>query len=162
MIDLEKAITSLAANDVDYVIVGGVAISLHSSGYITQDLDFCYSRTKANIHRLFTALASFDPMPRNWQKGLPFIFDESTLRNGTNFTFDTSIGAIDLLGEVKGIGSYPEALANSVVYNIYGTQVNAFNLDALIVSKTAAGRPKDHLVLPELLALREALDPTEE
>ncbi len=28
MIDLEKAITSLAANDVDYVIVGDVALSL--------------------------------------------------------------------------------------------------------------------------------------
>lgn len=162
MIDLEKAITTLAANNVDYVIVGGVAISLHSSGYITQDLDFCYSRSKENIHRLFTALAPFDPMPRSWPEGLPFIFDESTLRNGTNFTFDTSIGAIDLLGEVKGIGSYPDALANSLVYTIYGTPVNAFDLNALIVSKTAADRPKDHLVLPELLALREALDPSEE
>src|SRR5258708_23358425 len=97
MIDIEKAITSLAANNVDYVIVGGVAISLHSSGYITQDLDFCYSRSKDNIHRLFTALAPYDPMPRNWPEGLPFVFDESTLRNGTDFTFDTLIGAIDLL-----------------------------------------------------------------
>ena len=101
-------------------------------------------------------------MPRNWPVGLPFIFDESTLRNGTNFTFESSIGAIDLLGEVKGIGGYTEALANSVIFTIYGTKVNAFNLDALIVSKTAADRPKDHLVLPELLALKEALDPNEE
>ena len=162
MIDLEKAITALAANNVDYVIVGGVAISLHSSGYITQDLDFCYSRSKENIHRLYTALAPFDPMPRKWPEGLPFIFDESTLRNGTNFTFDTSIGAIDLLGEVEGIGSYPDALTRSVTYEIYGTQVKAFDLDALIASKTTADRPKDHLVLPELLALKEALDPTEE
>lgn len=162
MVDLEKAITSLAAHYVDYVIVGGVAISLHSSGYVTRDLDFCYSRGKENIRRLFNALSPFDPMPRNWPEGLPFIFDESTLRNGTNFTFDTSIGAIDLLGEVKGIGSYPDALANSVVFYIYDTEVRAFDLDALIVSKTAADRPKDHLVLPELLALKEALDPTEE
>ena len=162
MIDLEKAITSLAANCVDYVIIGGVAISLHSSGYITQDLDLCYSRSKENIHRLFIALVQFDPKPRNWPEALPFIFDESTLRNGTNFTFDTSIGAIDLLGEVKGIGTYPEALANSVVYEIYGANVNAFDLNALIASKTAADRPKDHLVLPELFALREALDPNEE
>lgn len=162
MIDLEKAITSLAANSVDYVIVGGVAISLHSSGYITQDLDFCYSRSKENIHRLYTALAPFEPMPRDWSTALPFIFDESTLRNGTNFTFDTSIGAIDLLGEVKGIGDYADALSNSLEYSIYGAKVKAFDLDALIVSKTAADRPKDHLVLPELLALREALDPNEE
>lgn len=162
MIDLENAITSLGANDVEYVIVGGVAISLHSSGYITQDLDFCYSRSRDNIRKLYTALAPFNPMPRNWPDGLPFIFDQSTLRNGTNFTFDTTIGAIDLLGEVKGIGDYSDALSSSLEYTIYGCKVLAFDLDALIVSKTAADRPKDHLVLPELIALREALDPNEE
>ncbi|HLA94455.1 MAG TPA: hypothetical protein VK612_01955 [Pyrinomonadaceae bacterium] len=162
MIDLEKAITSLADNNVEYVVVGGVAITLHASGYITQDLDFCYLRTRENIHHLVTALNPFDPMPRNWPDGLPFIFDESTLMNGTNFTFDTSIGAIDLLGEVKGIGNYTDALANSVTYQIYGLEVRAFTLEALIISKTAADRPKDHLVLPELLALKEALDPNEE
>lgn len=162
MIDLEKAITSLAANDVAYVIVGGVAIALHSTGYITRDLDFCYSREKANVQRLVAALAPFHPRPRNWPEGLPFVFDETTIRNGTNFTFGTSIGDIDLLGEVKGIGDYKHALAHAVEYEIYGVSVKAFTLDALIQSKTAADRPKDHLVLPELLALKEALDPNEE
>jgi hypothetical protein len=162
VIDLEKAITSLAAHDVEYVIVGGVAITLHSSGYITRDLDFCYSRTKANIARLVAALAPFKPSLRNWPEDLPFIFDESTIRSGTNFTFDTFIGSIDLLGEVKGIGDYAAALENSVSFRIYGCEIRALTLDALIKSKTAADRPKDHLVLPELYALREALDPREE
>ena len=162
MVDLEKAITSLTNNNVDYVIIGGVAITLHSSGYITRDLDFCYSREKSNISRLYAALAPFDPVPRNWPEGLRFIFDESSLRSGTNFTFETSIGDIDLLGEVKGIGDYKDALTNSISYDLFGVTVRAFTLDALIVSKTAADRPKDHLVLPELIALKEALDPNEE
>lgn len=162
MIDLEKAIVSLATNEVEFVIVGGVAISLHASGYVTLDLDFCYSRSKTNITRLYNALVPFEPRPRNWPEGLPFIFDETALRNGTNFTFDTTIGAIDLLGEVKGVGGYPEALENSVTYSIFGVEVRALSLDALIAAKTAADRPKDHLVLPELYALREALDPNEE
>ena len=50
MVNLEKAIRSLSANDVAYVVVGGVAIKLHSSGYVTQDIDFCYSRDKTK-HR---------------------------------------------------------------------------------------------------------------
>ena len=162
MIDLEKAIASLSSQKVDYVIVGGVAITLHSSGYITRDLDFCYSREKTNINRLVIALTPFHPMPRNWPDGLPFIFDESSLSSGTNFTFETSIGDIDLLGAVKGLGDYPEVLLKSVTYQIYGVEVKALTLDALIESKTAADRPKDHLVLPELLALKEALDPNEE
>lgn len=162
MIDLEKAITALARNKVDYVIVGGVAITLHSSAYITRDLDFCYSRKNENLTRLVKALSPFSPRLRDFPKDLPYIFDETTLRNGTNFTFETTIGDIDLLGEVKGIGDYTAAVEQSVIYEIYRTQIKALTLDALIVAKTAADRPKDHLVLPELYALREALDPNEE
>lgn len=162
MVDLEQPIRSLVEHKVEFVIVGGVAISLHSSGYITNDLDLCFSRSRANIKRLVTALAPFNPRPRGFSGDLPFHFDESTLNNGPNFTFETSIGDIDLLGEVKGIGDYADALAQSVVYEIYDSEVNTLDLTALIVSKTAANRPKDHLVLPELYAVREALDPDEE
>lgn len=38
MIELEKALTSLVDNEVEFVIVGGVAITLHSSAYITRAL----------------------------------------------------------------------------------------------------------------------------
>lgn len=162
MIDLKKAFTSLADHGVEYVVVGGVAINLHSSAYITRDLDFCYSRTNENLTRIVQAFGPFQPRPRGLDPNLPSFFDISTLRNGTNFTFETSIGEIDMLGEVKGIGDYPAVLERSVVFQIYGCDVRALTLDALIVAKTAADRPKDHLVLPELHALREALDPNEE
>jgi hypothetical protein len=49
-----------------------------------------------------------------------------------------------------------------VVFEIYGKSVKVLSLDALIDAKTAANRPRDHLVLPELRALSEALDPNEE
>ena len=162
MIDLKQAFTSLADHAVEYVVVGGVAINLHSSAYITRDLDFCYSRTIENLNRLVKALEPFQPRPRGFDPNLPFYFDLSTLRNGTNFTFETSLGEIDMLGEVKGIGDYSAVLERSVVYQIYGCEVRALSLDGLILAKTAADRPKDHLVLPELYALREALDPNEE
>jgi predicted nucleotidyltransferase len=162
VINLKAAITSLAENDVEFVIVGGVAISLHSSAYITVDLDLCYSRSRENIRRLVSALSPFNPRPRNWPDGLPFFFDASAIANGTNFTFETDVGDIDLLGEVKGLGTYHDALTRCVTYEIYGCRVMALDLGALIDSKTAADRPKDHLVLPELLALREALDPDEQ
>ena len=42
---------------------------------------------------------------------LPFIWDESTLRNGSLFTLTTGLGEIDLLGEVLGLGSYAEVKA---------------------------------------------------
>ncbi len=46
MIDIEKAIGAMASNDVDFVIIGGVALSIHASAYVTFDINFAYSRTK--------------------------------------------------------------------------------------------------------------------
>ncbi len=162
MIELKEAVTALVDNDVEFVLIGGVAITLHSSAYVTQDLDFCYSRTSANLVRLCAALQQFKPRARGLPAELPFIFDESTLRNGTNFTFSTTIGDIDLLAEVAGVGDYTVAKDKSVDFTIYDRIVKVLDLDALIASKQAANRTKDQLVLPELLALREALDPNSE
>jgi predicted nucleotidyltransferase len=94
-------------------------------------------------------------------EGLPFIWDEGTLRQGTNFTLSTDLGDIDLLEEVKGIGIYDDALSSSIVVRLFGNDVKVLSLKALIESKRAAGRPKDFLVLPELEAML-ALDETSE
>ncbi|MGQ0541939.1 MAG: hypothetical protein ACT4O9_08840 [Blastocatellia bacterium] len=162
MIELKEAITALVDNDVKFVLIGGVAITLHSSAYVTEDLDFCYSRTNTNLGRIAAALGKFKPRARGLPDELPFIFDEGTLRNGTNFTFSTTIGDIDLLAEVAGVGDYAVAKEKSVDFTIYERVVKVLDLDALIASKQAANRPKDQLALPELLALREALDPNSE
>ena len=162
MVKLEPAIQSLADNGVDFVIVGGVAIRIHSSAYVTLDLDFCYSRTKGNLSKIVSALSQFNPRPRNFPRELPYFFDERSLQNATNFTFETDIGDIDLLGEVAGVGNYSEVEKSSVIFELYEREVRVLSIDALIAAKRAAGRTKDLLVLPELEALREVLGDEEE
>jgi hypothetical protein len=61
-------------------------------------------------------------------------------------------------GEVAGVGDYAAALAASEQVELFGATFDVLTLDALIASKSAAGRPKDLLVLPELEALREAAE----
>jgi len=155
MIKLRQTIELLAAHEVEFVIVGGVAMSLHGSSSVTFDLDVCYARSSENLQRLVAALAPHHPRPRDLPEELPFVWDVSTLRNGMNFTLSTDLGDVDLLGEVKGVGSYDDARGASVLMQLYGCECRVFTLDALIASKRAAGRPKDLLVLPELEALRE-------
>ncbi len=157
MVKIETVIKALSSANVEYVIVGGVAVKAHSSGYVTYDFDFCYSRSDKNLGFIVTALEKYNPRPRNFSPELPFIFDKSTLRNATNFTFETSIGDIDLLGELSGIGDFQDVLTNSENFSLYGFEVKILTLDGLIKSKSAAGRAKDLLVLPELEALREAM-----
>jgi hypothetical protein len=156
LIDYEKALLALASAGVRLVIVGGVAVTIHGSSYVTFDLDFCYARDPENLSRLARALGSHSPRLRGAPEGLPFRLDERTLKAGVNFTLATDLGDIDLLGEVAGVGDYAAALAESEEVELFGATFRVLNLDALIASKRAAGRPKDLMVLPELEALREA------
>jgi hypothetical protein len=156
-----EAIKTLAQNNVAFVIIGGVAITSHGSSYITKDLDFCYKRTRENLQNIVSALSPFNPKPRDFPENLPYIFDESTLLNATNFTFQTDIGDIDLLGEVAGVGNYEAVENESVIMELFDFDVKVLSLNGLIKAKRAAGRPKDLLVLPELEALKELLEEEE-
>ena len=162
MIQLEPILKSLTELKVEFVVVGGVAITAHGSAYLTQDLDFCYSRTSENLKKLVEALSKFSPRFRGFPEDLPFVFDISTLRNGTNFTFVTNVGNVDLLWEIAGVGNYEDVLKSSEIKVLFGLPIKVLSIDGLIKAKTAAGRTKDLLVLPELEALREALSDEED
>ncbi len=162
MVEFELAIKALTGNDVSFVIVGGVAISVHSTGYVTKDLDFCYLRTTENLKKIVSAFSPFNPRLRGFPEDLPFVWDERTLQNGTNFTLKTTIGDIDLLGEVAGVGDYRAVKKESIIARLFDSDVCVLTLGGLIKAKRAAGRTKDLLVLPELEALRELLSETDE
>ena len=162
MVEFKPALKALTKENVDFVVVDGLAISAHSSGYITTVLDFRYLRTRENMKKIVEALAPFAPRFRGFPEELPFVWDERTLQSGTNFTLVTSIGDIDLLGEVAGIGDFEAVKKDSVVDTLYGCEVRILTIKGLIKVKRAAGRTKDLLVLPELEALQELLAETEE
>jgi hypothetical protein len=156
MIDVEKAIIAMASNAVDVVLIGGVALNLHSSAYVTYDIDFCYSRKRENLDRLASALRPFKPRLRNFPPELPFILDAGTLVNGTVFTLETLIGDIDLLAEVPGIGDFDNVLAESEEFELFGHSLNVLSIEGLLKAKTAAGREKDIPGIRQLEALLEA------
>jgi hypothetical protein len=114
MLDIEGILRQLTTEQVEFVLIGGQAMIAHGSAYITKDVDICYSRTVRNISRLAAALESIHPHLRGVPKGLPFRFDAATIQAGLNFTLDTDLGAIDVLGEVSGIGGYDQALSLDV------------------------------------------------
>jgi hypothetical protein len=85
--------------------------------------------------------------------GLPFRWDAETVRRGVNFTLTTSIGDLDLLGEIVGGGGYADLLPHSIIVNLSGTDDRCLGLPRWIHVKRAAGRPKDLEAIDELEAI---------
>ena len=73
--------------------------------------------------------------------------------NGLNFTLTTSLGDLDLLGEVVGGGGYRDLLRHTFDVEGFGVTFKCVDLSTLIKLKRAAGRPKDLEALAELQAL---------
>ncbi|HXJ22612.1 MAG TPA: nucleotidyltransferase [Polyangia bacterium] len=134
-------------------MIGGLAAQAHGSARITQDTDFLYRRTPENIERLTRALAPFQPYLRGAPPGLPFRFDAATVRRGLNFTLTTTLGDIDVLGEVTGVGGYEAVWPHARSLPVFGHDALVIDLPWLIRSKRAAGRPKDLEAIAELEAL---------
>jgi len=153
--DFDGIIRHFCSEGVEFVIIGGLAATLHGSAYITTDVDFCYNRSLQNLDRLARALTAIHATLRGAPPDLPFRPDASTLKAGLNFTFVTDMGDIDIFGEVSGLGPFSEVVKEAEEVSLFGFPVRILTLDGLIRAKRAAGRRKDLTIVPELEALRE-------
>lgn len=158
MTDFAGLLQLLVDSGVEFVVVGGFAASTHGSSRFTSDLDVVYRRTPENMAKIVKALAPFDPQLRGAPPGVPFIWDERTLKMGLNFTLVTNIGWIDLLGEITGCGDYKAVLADSEFFRLFDRDVRCLSLRPLIHAKRAAGRKKDAEAIAELELLLSERD----
>jgi predicted nucleotidyltransferase len=161
MINLRELLGTLARHRVEFIVVGGVAATMHGSARVTKDLDVVYARDEVNLGRLAAALRGRHPYPRGAPPGLPFTCDPDTLRGGLNFTLKTDLGDLDLLGEIPGGGAYEDLLPHAIEVEAYGIQCRCLDLETLIRVKRAAGRPRDLEAIAELYVIREERDKTE-
>src|SRR5436305_914402 len=117
---LERISEILIAEGVEFIVVGGQAEWLMGSSRPTFDVDICYRRTSENLSRLAKALQKIKPSLRNAPPDLPFQIDDRSLALGCNFTFDTPLGDLDLLGYLEPLGDF-EAIAPGAETILIGT-----------------------------------------
>lgn len=155
MTQFGRLLQALIDGRVEFIIVGGLAATIHGSSRVTQDIDIVYRRSDENIARLVAALGPYKPYVRGAPANLPFEWSVDTVRSGLNFTLVSTIGWVDLLGEVTGGGKYEDLVADAVSVRYHGDSILCVSLAQLIALKRAAGRPKDNEALAELELLRE-------
>ncbi len=150
----DRVIQNLKVYGVEFVIIGANAAIAQGAPIGTVDFDVCYRQSKENCRRVAEALRPFRPRLRDAPENMPFKFDAETLFRGSNFTFKTDAGDVDILGHVTGMGGYEEIAKRAIEIEFMGLSVLVMSLEDVIKSKKAAGRPKD---LMQLKALEETL-----
>lgn len=155
--NLRRLLGPLVTHGVNFVLIGGMAGIARGSSLPSYDLDVAYSRDKANVKRLVSALEEIGVRLRGAPADLPFQLDERTIENGANFTFITPFGDFDVLADVAGIRSYDQLAAGSEEKEIWGLPVQVASLDHLIAMKRAANRPKDRNMVEEYIVLADEI-----
>lgn len=153
MVRFLSLIRVLSQENVDFVLVGGVAAVVHGASHVRQVMGICYSRAGSNLEKLCQALTPFAPRLRDAPRNHPFVLNGPTLMTGSHFALITSAGALDLLAEVSGLGDYSRVNRYAESLKIEGAPCRVLSLEGLILSKKASQRTRDRLLLPELEAL---------
>ncbi|MDQ6810950.1 MAG: nucleotidyltransferase [Actinomycetota bacterium] len=147
---LTQLLRRLVGADVDFVVIGGVAVIVQASPRFTKDLDICYATEQANLDRLGGALVELGARLRGVEEDLPFVPDGPALRRAHMLTLTTREGDIDLLADPAGSPGYAPLRRNVSRVDLDGVTVLVASVEDMIAMKRAAGRPQDLVDLESL------------
>lgn len=150
--DLPALLAKLCDGGVEFIIVGGAAAVVQGVPITTNDLDIVHRRTPENVARLLDILLHLDAIMRYDLANRGLRPTAEMLSGKGQINLSTSLGPIDPLCELdEGMG-YEELLAHSQSVIDEGRPLRVLDLPTLIAVKAKAGRPKDRIVLPILIA----------
>jgi hypothetical protein len=162
MVHFREILARLQKNDIDFIIVDGVAAVMHGASRVTLDVDVCVPLNHATSVKIITAFSDAHPRWR-MRPDLPVIQpDNHNLKEIKNLYLQTDLGQIDIMGELPGVSTFPELWNRTTKMDLDGIPVHVLDLDTLIAAKRGAGRDKDRPAVRELEAIRERLGDGEE
>lgn len=141
-LDAERILRALARHEVDYVLIGGLAVQTHGHVRSTHDADLIPAPNPMNLERLAAALLDLHARVLNPGREEEEI-DAHLLPRATIWQFDTDGGAVDVVNEAPGSPPYPELRGRALVVELDELEVPVVGLDDLIRMKLARARPVD-------------------
>nr|AMK59146.1 hypothetical protein Slit_0055 [uncultured bacterium UPO42] len=162
---IAELLQSLSDGHVQYVLVGGLAVQLHGFLRATFDIDLVLAMNDENLTRFIAVAKRHGLLPAipapieslanasqidQWhhEKGMLAFSLREPQAGG---------GVVDVL--VRPEISFDKLVANAVVGELFGRQVNIASIDDLMVMKRSANRPKDQLDIAALEKIKRGEDP---
>jgi len=158
---------SLSDEQVQYVLVGGLAVQLHGFLRSTFDIDLVLAMNDENLVRFITVANRYGLVP-----SIPVPLD--ALRNASQIDqwhrekgmLAFALREPQIGGSVVNVLVRPEVpfdrlMANAVVGELFARQVWIASIDDLLTMKRIANRPKDQLDVVALEKIKRGEDPND-
>lgn len=145
-------VRALVKGDVDFVIIGGIAVVLQAMPRFTKDLDICYSTAPSNLEALGNVLVGLKARLRGIAEEVPFVPDARTLTQTQILCLTTPTGDIDLLVNPDGAPTYDTLRRRADIMELGGQSVRIASIEDMLAMKRAAGRPQDLIDIESLQA----------
>lgn len=146
--DFEEFIRLLNEHKVEYLIVGGYAVTFHSKPRFTEDLDIWVNNTRRNAGKLHKALGKFGFGNININKN-DFTKKDLVLQLGYRPV------RIDILTSIENL-KFTDAFRNKESGLFYNkVKANYINLEDLMKNKLSVNRDKDKEALEWIKASKK-------
>lgn len=145
-------LTGLALAGVEFIVVGGTAAIMRGAPITTLDVDILHRRTEQNVTLLLQWLLAHHACHRFDLANRRLPPAREQLMGSGHVNLQTDLGKLDVLCELALGEGYDEVVGDSSWLEHATCRVRVLNLERLITVKAKAGRPKDRMVLPILIA----------
>lgn len=153
----------LVRRDVRFVLIGGLAATLHGSPFLTEDVDITPAADSANLERLSAVLGELEARPAGSARpvGSGEHLSPERLQGAPIVRLATRHGRLDLLWEPTGTAGFEDLRLQASTTDVGDLSVLLASLPDVIRSMEAAGRSGDRMTVPALRRLaRPPLAPT--
>lgn len=148
---IEFDLRALHEHDVQFVVIGGVAVGAHGFVRGTEDLDLVPDPNPGNLKRLTQALKTLEStLPTAGGRPFDPASDAGVIRRGGNVTAMTKFGELDVVQRAQGVPRYSQLAEDAIESDLLGVPVRVCSLTRLREVKRAQSRTQDRLDLENL------------
>lgn len=156
-LDIRRILAELTREDVEFLIIGGVAVGFHGYVRATKDVDIVPAPDPQNLERLAQVLRRLDAQIEGAEEfeneELPDPLDPEALALGGNWVLRTRFGRFDIMQWIGEDELWGKLSPAAIEAEIDGLPIKVVSYKDLIVLKEMANRPED---LTDLQRLRQA------
>jgi predicted nucleotidyltransferase len=140
----DELLRRLADADVEFVVVGGLALNAWGVVRGTKDVDVVIATAPENIKRVAEVAVTAGGHVQRGEAllGTPLSI-AAALADGDQVAIETDLGRLDVVQGLDGVPGFEELRSRAVEAEILGSTVWVCSRDDLRAMKRAAGRTRD-------------------